>query len=188
MGGGATVRLFKTLVTRSGTSLRVVQNLDSGCSKPNPTDEPPVRPLPCEFREYEAAIPGIWVHQVNRRFGNGLVQQSRRADQGVPPGERDLWDIAQLKINVAWRISTWALGYLDEAMASGGLDGGKISTAVGGAVVTPQCSLSHTLSGVSFFFPTINLQVDITHYPDIVAFESKMCLKPASLTRYAVRN
>lgn len=188
MSDGATVRPFKTLVIRSGTSLRVVQNLDAGCSKPKTTDESSERPLPCELREYEAAIPGIWVHQVNRRFGNGLVQQSRRADQGVPPGERDLWDIAQLKINVAWRISTWALAYLGEAMGSGGLDDGKIGTAVGSAVVTPQCNPTHKLGGVSFFFPTYNLQVDVTHYPDIAAFQSSLCPKPAPFTHYAVRN
>lgn len=188
MGDGATVRPFRTQVIRSGTSLRVIQNWDAGCSRPNPTDDPPERSLPCESREYEAAIPGIWVHQVSRRFGNGLVQQSRRADQGVPPGERDLWDVAQLKINVAWRISTWVLGYLGEAVTSGGLDDGKINTAVGPAVVTAQCTSVRTLNGVSFFFPTYNLQVDITHYPDIAAFESRMCPKPAPLTRYAVRN
>lgn len=188
MGDGATVRPLKTLVIRSGTSLRVVQNLDAGCSKPSPTDDHSERPLPCESHEYEAAIPGIWVHQVSRRFGNGLVQQSRRADQGVPPGERDLWDVAQLKINVAWRISTWVLAYLGEATGSGGLDDGKIGTAVGPALVTPHCNPTHKLSGVSFFFPAYNLQVDVTHYPDIAPFESKMCPKPAPLTRYAARN
>ncbi|PIR21222.1 MAG: hypothetical protein COV45_00315 [Deltaproteobacteria bacterium CG11_big_fil_rev_8_21_14_0_20_47_16] len=175
MADTASRRLLFTRIERTSSAFRLTQSFDTGCHQKEADPTPNKSRPACEVRTSVAEIPGRWVHSILRRFADGTsLDVYREASHEYPEGDKDIWMIAQLKLDAAWRISTSLLTVLQEnkhRLSSGTM---VFETAVGDVYATPHCNGSN-LVDIAFSYPTHGIQINISDHFEIAPYEYSLC-------------
>lgn len=160
-------RITAVRVMRGPQAFQVEQQICT--TTPAPLPEMPAKTT-CEWRRYTANMPDIWVHQIQRRFHDGVsLEISRKANDPEPFRSAEFWKVAQVMINLGWDVSARLLGYLrQETEAEVFQSGQRLRTnGLGPVGVYSRCLEGGALAALSFIYIDRGMMVEVDD-PEVV--------------------
>lgn len=171
-------RVESTRIIRGQQAFHLEQQVCT--SLPAPMPEMPERKI-CELRRYTAHMPDIWVHQIYRRFHDGLsLEINRRATDPVSLQSAESWRVAQVMINLGWDLSSRLLGYLHEEVKGDIFRSGQHlrSSGLGQVEVSSRCLKSGALAAVNFLYIGRGIVIEIDDPEILLGFLGKIQCPP----------